>query len=572
VHGLGPNDLWAVAGPNLIHWDGTRFTHAYEDDSMEFNGVFEAAPGDIWLAGRVLTGQAAVVRIRNGVAETVPTTLGAFSFSAITGTGPNDIWTIGSGYSGEDFGETAHWDGNAFTETLIPGANPYTHTAATPLGIATAGGSTWVTDDNNGDNGDYARVLQWDGEDGGTWNETGSKFAGPLLALGADDVWTATGRNAGRLGGSSLMGDETLDDWSLLGGSSDNDIWLASGRRPDQAPMPGSLVHWDGTALQRPPYLGNSLPNSIWIGASDWGFIGETQGGLLHRVGNSFELASPPAFPTDEAAIWGNGPNDVYVVGGTDSGEILHWDGCRWSKLDPGLGPLGPLSGVWGTGDEVVIVGQDNVPDGGSHGFLLRKDASGWTRIATPDNDPYSAIWGTGANDVWLGDGNTIVRWDGTTFTATPPLPGANPYTAFKTITGSAPDDVWAGSRDPALYHYDGQSWTLQQIPVGLDPTTVFAVAKSDVWAVSPGNAAYHYDGVTWTKMSMPALGPDGFDGSIWANGTNDVWLGQDVHWDGTQLSVVAGISGLSSFGGFGGAMWGDGHRLWSVGNGIFVH
>src|SRR5580704_3082704 len=98
-----------------------------------------------------------------------------------------------------------------------------------------------------------------------------------------------------------------------IGGTSDTDLFFAGSHDLGAGP---SLLHWDGTMLQRLDYPGASVPASIWIGGADWGWIGDKRGQLLARSGGSFVPLTPPPLPAMALpAIGGSAPNDIYVVG-----------------------------------------------------------------------------------------------------------------------------------------------------------------------------------------------------------------------------------------------------------------
>jgi len=75
-------------------------------------------------------------------------------------------------------------------------------------------------------------------------------------------------------------------------------------------------------------------------------------------------------------AIWGSGPNDIWVVG--DSGTVLHYDGTSFepSTVQLPLGRKPNLYGVWGSSaNDVWIVG-----DGVALHYTGPKPAKGDTK------------------------------------------------------------------------------------------------------------------------------------------------------------------------------------------------
>jgi hypothetical protein len=542
LHALAADDAWLAAGV-VLHWDGASETLAFGDPSSStFASVFEAAPNEVWAAS--LDGP--VVRYRDGILQTMLTT-GA---SAITGTGPSDVWIAGTTVS--------HWDGSALSDTMLPPSS------SQAVAICTAGGSTWALGSTQVPN--FLPINSLYQFSGGTWTNVPTGYdPGAIAAFGGNDLWLALGNEVGPLGGPLLTSDRPLDDFSLLGGSSDTDVWVAG-----NAMSTPSLLHSNGTELDRVAYSGASYPTALWIDRSS-AFLGDSRGQLLTLCGGTSVAVTPQPLPstafTGYQALWGSGPDDVYFVGSEYSydytspgfvGSIAHWDGCRWSPFDPGLGALLPAQAVWAMDDDVWITGE---PLGIGPGipYLLHKDAAGWHQLPTPSNNTYGSIWGSATNDVWFG-GATFMHWDGTNLTTLPPPSGLPPSPEITSLTGTATDDIWAvepGIPD-TLYHYDGSMWSQRPTPNG-GFNVVWAVAPDDVWGAG-FSGIFHYDGTQWSLVDS------GGAFAIWGNGPKDIWFSESLHWDGTKISAIAGL-------GDGQTMWGDGQRVWSADEeGIHVH
>jgi len=565
VHGLASNDAW-VAATSILHWDGTNLALVYADPATRFESVFETASGEVWAAGESVvesSGAAAgaIVRLRNGVPQTMRST----PATLISGTGPDDLWFAN--------GETAsHWDGNAFTDFTLPGT---AGEGVMPLSLSAAGGSAWLTARLASQAPGFLDTLFTFAN--GAWTG-GTIQADAVHAFDASHIWISAGDEVGPLGSPLITGDDVLDEFSAIAGSSPTDVWVIGSESAGGAP---ALLHSNGTSLERDVYQGTGIPSALFVGSSGWGFIGDSRGELLKLSGGSFVPAIAAPMPyVNLPSLWGTGPDDVYLVGvavATDlsapaAGIAEHWDGCRWSVLDFGLGPLGPLGGVWATGSDVWITGQDpGVASPPVQGFLLHKGASGaWTRLSTPDGGVYGSVWGTAANDVWFG-GPTFMHWDGTVLSTVPTPTGLPPSPSLTSLTGSASDDIWAVQRETpdTLYHYDGNSWTQQTSPVEGGFELVLSVAKNDVWGWGFGGLE-RYDGTTWAAVTTPT-DPDVL--AMWANSPSDVWFGQSLHWNGSVVETMIALGEPT-------AMWGDGTHVWSLtsagalggGGGIQVH
>lgn len=100
---------------------------------------------------------------------------------------------------------------------------------------------------------------------------------------------------------------------------------------------------------------------------------------LLLAVGCSDDESDPtyppqpqPPVGTWFLAVWGTGPDDIYVVG--QPGLIYHWNGTAWSRQESGVSVA--LTDVWGQDGTVYVTGHD--------GVVLRKaGGGGWQRMET---------------------------------------------------------------------------------------------------------------------------------------------------------------------------------------------
>ncbi|MFH1681575.1 MAG: hypothetical protein ABIH26_13160 [Candidatus Eisenbacteria bacterium] len=101
--------------------------------------------------------------------------------------------------------------------------------------------------------------------------------------------------------------------------------------------------------------------------------------------------------------VWGAAPDDVFAVG--VHGEIVHWDGEDWSRMESGVD--GFLNGVWGlSGSDVFAVGD--------FGTILHFDGSGWARQESGTFVNLYDVWGSpSVGMIAAGDKGTILHYDG---------------------------------------------------------------------------------------------------------------------------------------------------------------
>lgn len=130
VFALGENDVWAAGiGGTLINWNGTAWIPSELPDTSDIYALWgtTGAKGGIYAAG---TG-GIYVASSTGVWQN--TMANGSGFLALTGTGPNDIWAVGSS------GLALHWDGGPMWNVSNTGVTNDILAAA-----ASTTGGTWV--------------------------------------------------------------------------------------------------------------------------------------------------------------------------------------------------------------------------------------------------------------------------------------------------------------------------------------------------------------------------------------------------------------------------------------------
>ncbi|MFI5690953.1 hypothetical protein ACIA58_03855 [Kribbella sp. NPDC051586] len=242
------------------------------------------------------------------------------------------------------------------------------------------------------------------------------------------------------------------------------------------------------------------------------------------------------------------------------------WHGGRWSMLplpvspDPSVKHLRLYGAAAVSARNAWAVGGyiDNTNDLWSLGALLEHwDGTSWQIVDNPamerDGAYLQSVRALSASNIWAvgrqfdSDGTVLPfaeHFDGTRWRVIDVPSGAAP-SAFYGISGSG-DDVWAvgsqqlpgspGLAAPLVEHWDGNTWTVQDLPdVGnARASSVFAASPTDVWVTADyglphpqSDGFLHWDGKSWTKVPVP--GPQGvgighaYD-AIGGSGPTDVW------------------------------------------------
>jgi hypothetical protein len=274
---------------------------------------------------------------------------------------------------------------------------------------------------------------------------------------------------------------------------------------------------------------------------------------------------------SDLRAVWGSGPNDVWVVG--DGGAVLRWDGARWRSVQSntfaslraiwGDSPTNvwavgtafsdvpvvirwngtswrtvsfvqsrryPLRGVWGErADAVRVVGGSFENPAGP---VYRWDGAAWREERLADRDVLSlGIHGRAGMGPWVvGDNGSAFRRDAAAWMELASLPRGVTFTGGVWIWSA--EDVWATGARGALHHYAMGRWTTSMLRTTEQFNALWGDAPMSMWSVGRRGAIARWNGADWTVVQ--ASTQDLW--SVWGAGPNDVWAVGD---NGTILRKV---------------------------------
>ena len=280
--------------------------------------------------------------------------------------------------------------------------------------------------------------------------------------------------------------------------------------------------------------------------------------------------------PTSDVAI-SDALVDMSVDAGSDwpaNAPPLGLCSAEWCWVRP-LPQGKALGAIWGSAANDVWVGGE--------GVLLHYDGNAWTNYPTSSHIVH--LWGTAANDIWAATIDDVLHWNGVMWTPT----GAT----GTFVGGTGPSDVWTSDGR----HWNGSSWTSHTMPfralaIGGSGTTTLAVSETGAlarwlgtnWGVfdtssHPGNAAVvidadhvviaqdsgavaFWDSGTWTTRTAPV---SAYWFEISATSPSDVWVTSIngalyYHWNGVSWSSVSDDNSPSD------GLWQDpSGSLWTV-------
>ncbi len=170
------------------------------------------------------------------------------------------------------------------------------------------------------------------------------------------------------------------------------------------------------------------------------------------------------------SGCWVFGPKDIYVVGGS----VWKYDGVMWRDVSPLSSRGYSLKGKLSSFTLFAFTENDYWLTNGN--ILFHYDGSEAQDIRTDSLSGSATLhssWGTSSINMYsVGDGGTILHFDGTTWTRM----ASGTTTRLSSIWGTGDDNVWACGYDQTtgkttLLHYDDSIWKEDALSVakGID-------------------------------------------------------------------------------------------------------
>jgi len=310
ISGSGPNDIWVVGANGLIlRWNGVMWSQVPSPTTAPIRAVYAASPTEAWASGTGFilrwngTAWAQVTLPSIPLCSSWGCTADAqnYSFSGISGSGPQDVYVSGSRYS---------------TSTCSTGLWCYS-------GVA----------------------LRWDGASWSTLQFTNS--------AGFMGVWSGAPGQAWFVGADPYSGTYPTPPYNTVTVNLSEVAHFRDG---------GTVTELDGSRYPNTtsPFLQLHAVWGQW-GQSAWA-VGDST--VLYRdplASTPWGVSLSSSFLTEYRDVWGAGANNVWIVGRAGNEMLFsRWDGRDHSRATIEGGPAHVLAGVWGVvgGDVWAISSQ----------------------------------------------------------------------------------------------------------------------------------------------------------------------------------------------------------------------
>jgi len=259
IWGSSSADLFAGAGPYIVHWDGGQWTVMTNLGSGDgTRAVWGSSADNVFAAGQ----QSRIYRYDGGDWTLSFDGGGGWDFTALWGRSAGEVYAFGGIYPARVF----RYDGVSWQAITTP--------TNLPLSAATGPGTTGVL--AAGQNG---QILKYDA---GGWEPvnrfTSHEYQG-VWGSSADDVYVV---------GSDWLSKILEDRYANL--------------------------HFDGTSWTAFTLPDNTASTAVWGSSAADVFIGSENGKIHHFNGAAWSFQTRLSYQ-EISSIWGNGAGDVFAAG-----------------------------------------------------------------------------------------------------------------------------------------------------------------------------------------------------------------------------------------------------------------
>lgn len=501
VWGTGPDNVYAVgASGTILHYDGVDWQPEASGTTAALNGVWGSSASNVFVVGEGGT------ILRDQGAGWTPPASGSGTTEVLTdvwGGSANNVFALGDGGTILRFNGTSWSAMSSNTTTDIK--------------------ALWGSSVNNiFAVGNGNTILRYTG----SWS-----IQSEGTTEGLNDVWGTSENNVFVVGSNGTIMRYTGSGWKkMVSGTTESltAVWGSSVNNIYAVGRNGTILQYNGsgwTTIHSDP---QALFSDIWgssgsdiyvVGRLNTGGTPPSKGLLLHYDGNNWTSYDFSEFSSFIAfhAVWGTGPDDIFVVGSVWGGGnyVYHFNGSGWSLSLVNEGVDGSSNDVWGSsGSNVIAVGA-SCPEGICTFRIIEFDGNAWNRgswdMPFGTHGRLGAVWGRSANEVFavggigVDDGQIILRSGGGVW-------WHDRYTALEPALWG----VW-GSASGHVFAVGGGGTILR-----LFPESEAAVPPGSTWARTYGGGGLE---------EAKAVEPTADDGSIVVGQTESFGAGGTDMW-----------------------------------------
>lgn len=586
VWGSSATDAWAVGERGtILHYTGGQWQQIISPTRNNLYAIFGTSANNIIAAGdrTVLkyNGQSwAPVALPTDLTPAEQTRFGGLF--AVWGSSANDIWIVGAG------GMVFRYNGTTLSRAVTT-ANPNDFKYQLALkAVWGSGGTVYAAGGALPIGGGMAtaHILKFDGTNFSLVSTqiNDSETFTSIYGTSATDFFVAsTSGYVRRYNGTNFMPVTGLSDYGIYGlWGSGTEIYAVGNvnypNKTDSTVRQPTFKKWNGTTFADVPNAPQVSLYSVWGSDPNNLIAVGASGTIVTYSGGTFKSSSS----ADALTGVGGAVNGIANQNGTltavgEWGSTLRYSGNTWTSVPSS--PYIQFRGVAGTAQDLLAIGYDSSMMA-SPSRVYSFSGGSFTPTPLSVNLEMRTIWLNGTDGVIAGNGETVLRRNGTNWNKiNPPGMVANPVvlrsahgatTGKVFVVGGAENIDAMGSLYPGkVFTCTATACTQETInPAPLTLHGVWAASDTRAFAVGEAGTIYTYDGSSWTKMvsntytalyavcgtsatEVYAAGANGtllrYDGQSWTrqdSGTNNSLVGllcsgQDVYVTGASGTVL---------------------------------
>jgi len=224
-----------------------------------------------------------------------------------------------------------------------------------------------------------------------------------------NDVWGSSPSNVFVVGENGAIYNYDGNSWEKMDSpvsASINGIWGTSSSNVYAVTQNGGILHFDGDNWAMVASYENYRFNGIWGSSESDIFAVGFEGIILHYDGHNWDTTTL-GDTYHVLNIWGTSSTNVYAVGPHET--VLHYDGVGWSIVTTEEESGHMYSGVWGSGpDNVMVTG------GSFDAKIIRYDGEEWDTMKVNSKYRLLNISGSSDSNVFaVGSNGNVMHFNG---------------------------------------------------------------------------------------------------------------------------------------------------------------
>ena len=265
---------------------------------------------------------------------------------------------------------------------------------------------------------------------------------------------------------------------------------------PRSSPLPKEK-NFEETEFFTEDFEPTGVFSAIWAYNEENLFIGGMNGAIMKYDGKKF-VKFKIDFDGWIFSLTGKSPKEVYAA--CQESLVMKFDGEKWEKFKQFASKNRFLT-IWTPKDK-------NVPDlfvGGDYGNIYHYNGKKWKKMDSGVHSRVWCLWGTSKDNIYaaIHEKETILHFDGKKWSPIT-IPDSESYT-FYSVFGFSEDNIYVGGDSGAIAHYNGKDWKFIKTPGFRQEDFIKSISgpsSNDLYLCSYFGKIIHWNGETSEVVS----------------------------------------------------------------------